>query len=278
MELFQRFAGEVLVQEALSYRSLSDFQVWLREPVTGRHLHRRGEETVRKHVVAVEQMWRWGERHQSRGEFMGIPLADTLGIDRQPAPHKLSPTWADMDACIEAASGWQRRLYVMLRSTGLRVAQVMDLRWNDFDFAAKVPLLHVRPELGKSKLERRGRWVPIAPALLEVLDGWTRTSVFVIHCGRITREARARDADRAWKRAGVDKAIWKGCGHHAFRAGFQSELKRAGADDEAVKFLVGHSLGVREHYLDPSSLPMLAAVKLVPCLPTCSRDEIRIQA
>ena len=73
------------------------------------------------------------------------------------------------------------------------------------------------------------------------------------------------DAERAWKRAGIDELVWTSCPHHAFRAGFQSGLRRLGADTEAVEYLVGHSRGdVRERYVDPDSLPLVAAVALVP--------------
>lgn len=136
--------------------------------------------------------------------------------------------------------------------------------------------LRIRPELGKSKAERRGRWVPIAPALVEELSGWGRREGFVIPCPREHREARARDAARAWRRAGVDPGRWEGSAHHAFRAGFQSGLKQLGADDEVVEFLVGHSRGIREHYVSPEALPLVAAVQLVPPVGVCTPGVQRI--
>ncbi len=61
---------------------------------------------------------------------------------------------------------------------------------------------------------------------------------------------------RAWEESGARRGVWapEGRGNarpdHAFRAGFQSALKRAGADDEAVAFLVGHALpGTRANYV-----------------------------
>ena len=45
-----------------------------------------------------------------------------------------------------------------------------------------------------------------------------------------------------------------------------SELKRSRADSDAVEFLVGHSLGLRGVYTDPSALPLQEAVGLVPRL------------
>ncbi|MCP4917543.1 MAG: hypothetical protein GY913_11515 [Proteobacteria bacterium] len=54
--------------------------------------------------------------------------------------------------------------------------------------------------------------------------------------------------------------------HHAFRKGFISELKRAGADTDAVEYLVGHSLGLRGVYTDPDALPLRKAVAKIPGL------------
>jgi len=59
--------------------------------------------------------------------------------------------------------------------------------------------------------------------------------------------------------------------HHAYRKGFISELKRAGADPDAVEYLVGHSLGLRGVYTDPDALPLRDAVNRIPPLPAASR-------
>lgn len=265
LQLFGRWAGDVPAPEAFSFQRLSDYHAHLAAPETGRHLHRRGPETIRKHVAIVEGVWKWAWQRQARGTYHGVPQPDSLELERQPAPHKLAPTWAQMDATIESADGWLRDLLFVLRCTGLRVSQALGLRWEDLHLDDEVPWLHFRGELGKSRQERRGREIPIAPVLARELAGWGRREGFVVPCGRTRREARARDADRAWARAGVPSNVWKGCGHHAFRAGFETGLKRLGADDEAVEFLVGHALGdVRSRYVDPYALPLVEAVRLVP--------------
>ena len=43
-------------------------------------------------------------------------------------------------------------------------------------------------------------------------------------------------------------------------------LKRAGADADAVEFLVGHSLGLRGVYIDADALPLKAAIDRIPAL------------
>lgn len=265
LELWRRWVGNALADEALTYARLADYHAHVSSPATGRHLHRRSSETVRKHIECIELMWRWAWQRQARGDYHGVPQPDSLQLERAAAPHKVAPTWEEMDACIDMAGGWQAQLYLVLRSTGLRVGQALGLRWADLVLDTEVPTMHVRGELGKTKQERRGRVVPLAPVLARELAGWERADEWVVPCGRDERVGRARDADRAWARAGVDAQVWKGCGHHAFRAGFQSGLTALGANAEAVEFLVGHSRGdVRERYVGPGALPLVEAVRLVP--------------
>lgn len=266
LELWRRWCGEgALAHEALTYHELSAYHGHLLNPETGRHLHGRSAETCRKHIEAIELLWAWAYKRQARGTYHGIPQPDSLELEREAAPHKVSPSWAQMDAMIGCSDGWQHNLYVVLRCTGLRVDQALQLRWDDLRLDRAVPVLHVRPELGKTKAERRGRWVPLAPVLVREVAGWGQREGYLLQCDRTRRAARARDAQRAWKRAGVDSAVWEGCAHHAFRAGFQSGLKRLGVDGDAIEYLVGHSLGdVRERYLDPECLPLVEAVARVP--------------
>lgn len=247
----------------LSRSMLLEYIEHLEDPETGRHLHGRGYATVRKHLCEVELCWRrvW------RADELGIvPRPQTLELPAQPPAERPAPTWSEMDLAIAAATGWHRELAIVLRCTGLRVDQAMGLRWSDLDLGTGV--LHVRPELGKSRQEKTGRYVPVARALLVELNRWlqdgTADPEWLVSCSRTHREARARDMDRAWSRAGVRPATWDGRPHHAFRAGFMAGLKRAGADDEAVRFLVGHSRGVRASYVDGTALPLREAVDQVP--------------
>lgn len=258
---FLRSRGRPSVAD-LSYLALSEFHAWLGQPVTGRHLHGRGAETVRKHVEAVELFWRWAFTRQQRGDWDGVPYPDSLELERAAPPARRAPTWEEMDACLAELRGWHRELGVILRCTGLRVSQALGLRWEDVDLDRRVGW--VRPELGKSRQEKRGRHVALAPVLVEELAAWGTRDGYVVSCARMAREARARDLQRGWVRAGVLREVWEHRAHHAFRAGFESGLKRAGADDEAVEYLVGHSRGIREHYVSWDALPLVEAVGLVP--------------
>lgn len=273
LDMFRQWVGDVPVS-ALSWQLLSDYHTHLQSPeARGRNVWRpRGPNTLHAHFQAVEGVWRWAWQRQARGVYHGVPQPDSLGLQHQPPPHRVAPTWAQMDAAIACARGWQRPFFVLMRCTGLRQRQALHLRWSDVDLDADPPILHLRPELGKSRQERRGRYMPIAPVLVAEMAGWGVREGYVVPCDRASRVAIGRDGRRTWKRAGVPEEVWRGCPHHAFRAGFQSGLKRLRADTEAVRYLVGHSRDLREHYVGPDALPLVETVGLVPEI---DRDNVR---
>jgi integrase len=273
LRVFREWLGPGVGVDAWSFRTLSDFQVHLSG--NGRHGRPRAHNTVVKCFEHVETAWKWAWKRGTRGDYVGVPPPDSLELRAQPEDHKQAPTFTQMDDVIEVSEGWQRDLYVVLRCTGLRVQQAMGLRWDDFQLDREPAVLHLRGELGKSDQERRGRYIPISPVLVSEFAGWGRREGWLLECGRSGRVARARDAGRAWARAGIPAEVWERCPHHAFRAGFQSGLKRLKADDEAVRFLVGHSIGVRAHYLDPAALPLVEAVGLLPPIGEATDHNVR---
>ena len=272
--LRDRFGGSTPLRgELLTRRLLAEFYDDL--ATGGLHGNPRSQATQRKITEVVQLAWAWLYDDDELGEH--VPPPRTLRMAREPAAPTVAPTWAEMDACIAALSGWQRDVAFLLRCTGLRVQQAMELRWSDFDLHRG--LLTIRGELGKSKQEQRGRRVPVTRHLVDELQTWDRTDDNYLvtstrHRGSDReRMARSRDAARGWQRAGVREAVWRKRPHHAFRKGLVSGLKRAGADPDAVEYLVGHSLGLRGVYIDPEALPLRATVDLIPPVTTEPRFD-----
>ncbi|HJN76397.1 MAG TPA: site-specific integrase [Myxococcota bacterium] len=259
--------GDIPTLEDLSKRRLMAYYDAL--ATGGRHGRSRNLDTRRRMVQDVFQAWEWLDNQDEYEET--VPRPRRFDMRRQPQSPTLAPTWAEMAACVGATQGWHRRVGLVLYYTGLRVGQVMQLRWSDFDLDhASGPLLTIRGELGKTKHERMGRVVPVSAHLVEELRTWERIEDWLIvsprkRGGARERMFRARDMGRAWERAGVPQAFWKQRPDHAFRKGLISGLKREGADDEAVEQLVGHKqVGQRATYIDPDALPMREAVRLIP--------------
>lgn len=282
LDLFLRYLNKVhgktaaLPPSLLTRRLLADWYADLKHG--GLHGRDRSDATRRKLVEVIQLAWAWLYDDDEHGAEVSPPRK--LRMAREPSRPTVAPTWAEMDTCIAALRGWQQKLAIVLRFTGLRCQQAMGLRWSDLDLARA--RLTIRGELGKSRQEQRGRIVPISPHLVAILRTWERADEWLIASSRQRgaereRMARARDLERAWERSGVRKEAWDGRPHHAFRKGFVSELKRAGADADAVEFLVGHSLGLRGVYIDPEAMPLVDTVSRVPTLSVSLSTQPRFE-
>lgn len=238
----------------------------------GRAELERGRKPVTSIKRIEELSWWWAWAHDNDERWPGcVESPRGFRFQRPPQARVVAPTWPEMDACIAAATGAQRKAAIIMRFTGLRIGQVMGLLWSDLDFQAQT--LTVRPELGKSRGESVGRTVPASAHLFAELAGWGVREGWVIPThrkaeGPRARVFRARDMARAWQRAGVRPEVYVGRPDHAFRKGFRSGLKREGADKEAIEYLIGHIIGEGEEgtYTDPDALPLLETIRKVPPL------------
>lgn len=274
--------------------SLSIFEAWITAKIRRSHIgvevlskalvgefwdHCRearglGIATANLRVRSVEQLWAWCWEHDEHGPV--TPRPRKLQLPSRELGAVRTPTWADMDAVIEAhTTEHYRRLCILARCTGLRKSQLFALRWDDVDLDDATMV--VRGELGKSRQERVGRTIPIAPVLVAELAGWGTREGPLVAWPSALRKAHNITLERAWERAGVGPVKWKQRTAHAFRKGFVTGLIAAGANREAVEHLVGHSAGLRGVYTDPLALPLREAVALVPALrdPGVSRVNFR---
>ena len=227
----------------------------------GRKGDGRSISTRNKHIQIVQAFWKWA--YATTPDLVAPP--QVIDLPHAPSQCTEAPSWAEMDACIAAARRWIRQVAIVMRFTGLRVQQVMALKKADIN--SERATLRVRGELGKSRSEKTGRLVPVSRHLLDEISTWTHSGPWLVPCPRKQRLARSRDMARAWRRAGVRGAIWEDRPNHCFRRGFISELRRAGADADAVEHLVGHKLsGEKAAYIDPSFLPLKEAVEKIPPL------------
>lgn len=225
--------------------------------------------TRRMRVEHVQAAWAWAADQ----EIPGVGRPRTIEMPEWTGRIVAAPTWEQMDAAVaHLQSAWRRRLGIVMRYTGLRVEQAKRIRWDDVDLDRAQ--LRVRTELGKTRAERTGRVVPISRHLVAELRTWARKSDAVVHGAKISQ---ATQFARAWEAAGVPTEVWDGRAQHAFRAGFQSELTRAGASVEAIEYLVGHALrGVRGHYIAPWALPLEATVALIPPMKAIEGQALRL--
>jgi integrase len=260
------------------------------EALNGYYDHLRTERgcslrTSRDRVQYIERWWAWAT---NQGRWPTLPHPRRIEMAEPPVPPEpTAPTWVEMDRVIACATGWHRDLFTVCRFTGLRANdQAMQLRRADIDPDAAT--LRIRPELGKTRAEKRGRVVPVSRHLLAAVaafpvdpDGW------LIHvppnAGRWTgppkRVVWNLQAERAWERAGVRREVWdtqpsedghrhNGSPLHAFRDGVITGLQVLGVPLPDIQYLVGHKIagGVTvERYTDPTAVRKLReAVDLIP--------------
>lgn len=238
------------------------------------------EGTVALTVRTFALAWRW-----ACSDTAAFPGLRPLPLDTAPPSvvyvAGAAPTMAHVDAMLVALVAIEPRAVpatVIGRCTGLRIGQVLSLTVGDVDLDGGTLAVRV----GKSRAERRGRRVPIAPALAPYLaglvDGRPATANVVGYTGKPDKVLHT-----AWGVASslgaVPRDVWAPGDRavarptHALRAAFQSHLVRNGASDATIDALVGHAGGVRGgHYVgigpDDARWPaMVAAVGTIPELP-----------
>lgn len=148
---------------------------------------------------------------------------------------------------------FHRLCFQIAAYTGARVIEIGRLRREDFDLAVGGVLLD-----GKGDKER---WVPLHPALAEVVDD--------LPAGWIIREETSRAEDnlgarlrRAMRKQGIPRG-----GAHRLRSYYAQTMLRAGHDLATVQDLLGHSSPTTtRRYAAPSSEQMRAAVGSLPDL------------
>ena len=226
--------------------------------------------SAKHYCQMVMGAWRWAYETERFGAEVPRPRKVRMPFARSEL-RQVAPTWAQMDAAIAAAeesqAGWYRKLFILLRFTGLRRGQALGLTWSDVDLEAG--LLTIRGELGKSRAERAGRVEPMSPHLVAELSTWGRREGWLIETIGATRFPRLDSLQAIWARVeGVPDEV-KRQPLHSFRKGFVSGLAQLGVPEVTIKALVGHDLGVTSGvYLSEAVRMegMRAAVALIPPL------------
>lgn len=245
----------------------------------GRHGIKRSLDTAAKYVSFVQLWWKWAANQDAFASTLPPPrVLEALPADAKKQTD--APTWAEMDAVVAAATSWYPLLLAVLRALGIRVSQALHLLVGDIRESDDGLELHFRGELGKSKQERAGRIVPIGAAVTWLFDMLKRgrdVAAWLIPTMQregVARHARTDVVNGAWERAGVRAEVWRRRPDHAFRKGYTTCLTEDGADEKAVEFLVGHSLGLQGTYRARRGYPLAKTVALIPPFSAAASESI----
>lgn len=272
LQVWEHFCEEqgIIVVGQLSKRLLREYWQWLELGMWDRP---RRQKTKVRYVRTVQRWWQWAWDEEEETDHVPRPRKIKLPT----TPNYITPvvaTWAEMDAAISHCThaGYQRAQIIM-RYTGLRIAQALGLRWPDIDMHTGE--LHFRGELGKSAQERTGRVIPLSPHLIAEMAGWGRRTGYLVPDlhprSSKPRQYTYKYGTQGWRDAEVREAVWspqaghRGQPNHAFRKGFHSELTLAGVNPAALDYYIGHAApGQRGAYTGRSAYQLDELVAAIP--------------
>jgi site-specific recombinase XerD len=132
--------------------------------------------TVKNHIQALRAFYEFLERFDYLIDDDGKPARNPVrGIEAPKTEQRVSDWLRDADdiKLVEMDYGKNLRarfLVLMLRFTGLRISELLDLRWTDIDLAERK--LTVR----RGKTSKARRTLPLDPQLVPLLKSWEQWS------------------------------------------------------------------------------------------------------
>jgi integrase len=201
----------------------------------------RGQVRALMHLLFERAMF-WGLIELQRNPIELVKVKGTSKRQRKPqilAPEKFQ----ELVAVLREP---YKTMAIVAMCTGLRVSEVLALRWEHIDFKAGVMLIQqgvVNGRIGKVKTEASQDEVPLDPAFAAVLENWkgsrTQGLVFPSHvtggcyyAGIIQRQVL--------KPKGEEIGV-AGLGWHTFRHTYRSLLDETGAPIGVQQKLMRHS-------------------------------------
>ena len=224
--------------------------------------------SVENHISALRFFFVGTLGRQEFRQFLPFPKT------RKKLPNILSKE--EVARWIEASRGlFQRTLLMVLYGTGMRRAEIAQLKIGDIDSQRMV--IHVTNGKGG-----KDRDLPLSPALLETLRAywrWMKPRSYLFpsrnyrDCERpITGKAVWHSCTDAAKRAGLGKRV----SPHLIRHSWATHLLEAGTDLRTIQMLLGHEdLEVTAKYLHLSQQHLHQVVNPIEELNLSSVDQSR---
>jgi integrase len=263
-DIMKQPPGAVLIADGLSYSTVAGYRSYL-----GKHIQPKwGDKTLalikpmevnewlkglplaaktKGQVRALfhllfEKAMLWGLIDLQRNPVELVKLKGTSRRTRRPqviSPEKLQ----ELVAVLREP---YRTMVIVAMCTGLRVSEILALRWEHIDFKAGSMLVQqgvVNGRIGKVKTEASHDEIPLDPVFAQVLLNWrgnrkeglvfpSHVTGRCFHAGMIQRQIL--------KPKGEDVGI-PGLGWHAFRHTYRSLLDETGAPVGVQQKLMRHS-------------------------------------
>jgi integrase len=166
------------------------------------------------------------------------------GTKRQKTPRVLTPE--EFELLLPLIREPFRTMVLVAGCLGLRVSEIVALRWGDFDFPGLTLLVNrsiVHGRIGEVKTEYSRDSVPLDPALVEALMQHKKRSISTpegwLFANPVTRSPYHQEEiqKRYIRKAGIAAEI----GWHTFRHSYRSWLDETGAPLTVQKELMRHA-------------------------------------
>jgi integrase/recombinase XerD len=141
----------------------------------------------------------------------------------------------EIEQMILSTKNLNHRLIIQIGyAAGLRVSEIINLKWNDLDFQRNI--IHIKNAKGKK--DRIVMFSPKVKKNLKILD--QKKEGFVFKTNRGTKYT-ARTIQEIIKKAAIKIGIKKSVSPHTLRHSFATHLLENGTDIRYIKELLGHS-------------------------------------
>lgn len=187
------------------------------------------EATINRELAVLKTIFTkavlWGYAHRN-------PVREVRLFKEEQKPIRIL-TSQERRRLIAAGPGFLKPILLMALKTGMRLGEIINLRWKDVDLAHEtISVTHTK--------SKKMREVPVHPELKAILESLPRVSEHVF-CGSSGRKlginGKLRKAFDALKvEIGIPELTF-----HALRHNFASELISKGADVRTVQEYMGHS-------------------------------------
>jgi len=191
--------------------------------------------------------------HGMRCRFTG---ENPITLVRQSAKRGRVPDVLTVDELkrllLELKDPWKTAVFVAV-TTGLRVSELLALKWQDCDFASgQLNLCRgiVRQRIGEMKSEASRKPLPLGTGLANVLLAWRSVCPFNQDANYIFGSLDKNGQQPYWPTAGMEDhvrpaakraGITKHIGWHTLRHTFGTLVKSQGADVTTTKELMRHA-------------------------------------
>lgn len=176
---------------------------------------------------------------------------------KAPKPEMTFLEFDEAERLVQAAEhGLERLLILTALNTGLRIGELLALRWDDVDFERRQ--IHVRRSYIRGHVDTpksgRDRVVPMTADIFASLRSYRHLCGPLAFCntdGSYLTDNQTKHLYRACRKAFLDEFGW-----HVLRHSFASHLVMRGAPLKAVQELLGHAtidMTMRYAHLSPAA-------------------------